>query len=97
VVSMLASGTQVRGFKPGRSHRFFSGENHQHAFLRKGSKAVCTMSQICSILKNPVITWKLGHRQNLPAISRPIFPPFATRSARVVGDVEASGGESRNV
>jgi hypothetical protein len=30
------------------------------------------MSQICGMLKNPVITWKLGHRQNLPAISRPI-------------------------
>jgi hypothetical protein len=52
------------------------------------------MSQICGMLKNPVITWKLGHRQNLPAISRPIVPPFATRSAGVVGDVEASGGES---
>jgi hypothetical protein len=38
----------------------------------KGSKAVCTMSQICGMLKNPVITWKLGHRQNLSAISRPI-------------------------
>jgi hypothetical protein len=25
VVSMLASGTQVRGFKPGRSRRIFSG------------------------------------------------------------------------
>jgi hypothetical protein len=39
----------------------------------------------------------LGHRQNLPKISRPIVPPFATRSARVVGDVEVSGGESGNV
>jgi hypothetical protein len=46
---------------------------------------------------DPVITWKLGHRQNLPAISRPIVPPFATRSARVFGDVEAFGGESGNV
>jgi hypothetical protein len=55
------------------------------------------MSPICGMLKNPVITWKLGHRQNLPAISRPIIPPFATMSASVVGDVEASGGESRNV
>jgi hypothetical protein len=26
VVNMLASGTKVRGFKPGRSHRIFSGE-----------------------------------------------------------------------
>jgi hypothetical protein len=63
VVSMVASDTRVRGF--GRN-------NTQHAFLRKGSKAVCPMSQICGMLKNPVITWKLGHRQNLSAISRPI-------------------------
>jgi hypothetical protein len=27
----------------------------------------------------------------------PTIPPFATRSARVDGDVEASGGESGNV
>jgi hypothetical protein len=66
VVSMLASGTRVRGSD------FFGQKNPQHAFLRKGSKAVCPMSQICGMLKNPVITWKLGHRQNLPAISRPI-------------------------
>jgi hypothetical protein len=32
-----------------------------------------------------------------PAISRPIVPPFATGSARVVGNVEASGGENGNV
>jgi hypothetical protein len=36
VVSMLSSGTQDRGRK-----------NPQHAFLRKGSKAVCPVSQIC--------------------------------------------------
>jgi hypothetical protein len=45
------------------------------------------MSQICGMLKNPVITWKLGHRQNSSAISRPIIPPYATRNARVDGDV----------
>jgi hypothetical protein len=39
MVSMLASGTQNRGFAPGR-------KNPQQAFLRKGSKAVCPMSQI---------------------------------------------------
>jgi hypothetical protein len=66
---------------------FFGRKNPQHSFLRK----------ICGMLKNPVITWKLGHRQNLPAISRPIVPPFATRSARVVGNVKASGGDSGNV
>ena len=43
--SVLAFGTQVRGFKPGRSRRIFQGEKiPQHAFLRKGSKAVCPMS-----------------------------------------------------
>jgi hypothetical protein len=42
---------------------FFGRKNPQHAFLRKGSKAVCPMSQICGMLKNPVITWRLGHRQ----------------------------------
>ena len=42
---------QVRGFKPGRSRRIFQGEkkNPQHAFLRKGSKAVCRMSHICGM------------------------------------------------
>jgi hypothetical protein len=34
VVSMLASGSRVRGFKPGR---FFWCKNPQHAFLRRGS------------------------------------------------------------
>ena len=43
--SVLAFGTQVRGFKPGRSRRIFRGEkNPQHAFLRRGSKAVSPMS-----------------------------------------------------
>jgi hypothetical protein len=45
VVSMLASGTQDRRFKPGQSHRIFSGvKNPKHAFLRKGSKAVGPVS-----------------------------------------------------
>jgi hypothetical protein len=38
VVSMLASGIQ----------------NPQHAFLRNGSKAICPMSQICGMSKNPI-------------------------------------------
>jgi hypothetical protein len=43
-VSMLASGTQDGGRK-----------NPQHAFLWKGSKAVCSMSQICGMIKNPAV------------------------------------------
>jgi hypothetical protein len=46
VVIALASGTQVRGFKPGRSRRNFRAKkNPQCAFLRRGSKAVGAMSQ----------------------------------------------------
>jgi hypothetical protein len=43
----LAFGTQVRGFKPGRSRRIFQGEKKpQRAFLRKVSKTVGPMSLI---------------------------------------------------
>jgi hypothetical protein len=55
VVSRLASGTHDCGFAPGRSRRIFRAKNPQHAFLRKGSKAACPMSQICGMLKNPII------------------------------------------
>jgi hypothetical protein len=42
VVSMLASGTEDREFEP-----HFSGvKNPEHAFLRKGSKAVGPVSYI---------------------------------------------------
>jgi hypothetical protein len=48
VVSMLASGTRP---KPSD---FFGRKIPQHAFLRKGSKAVCPMSPICGLSKNPI-------------------------------------------
>ena len=61
VVSMLASGTQVCGFKPGRSRWIFSDvKNPQHAFLRKGSKRICTMFQPCGMSKNLVIYVNYG-------------------------------------
>ena len=47
---VLAFSTQVRGFKPGRSRRIFKGrKNPHHAFLRRGSKAVGPMQQICGM------------------------------------------------
>jgi hypothetical protein len=52
VVRMPASSTQDRGFTPGRSRWIFRVKNPQLAFLQKGSKAVCPMSQICGMLKN---------------------------------------------
>jgi hypothetical protein len=61
VVSMMASVTQDRGFAPDQSLRIFRAKNSQHVFLRKGSKAVCPMSQICGMSKNPIIY--LGSRK----------------------------------
>jgi hypothetical protein len=74
---------------------FFGRKYPQHAFLRKGSKAICPMSQICGMLKNPVITWKLGHMQNSPAISRPISS-LANRLSDACVAWSASGVDGRN-
>jgi hypothetical protein len=50
VVRMLASGSRVRGFKPGRSRRIFSVyKNPQRAFLRRESQIICPMSQLCGM------------------------------------------------
>jgi hypothetical protein len=45
VVSILATGTRVLGFKPGIGHP----ENPQYAFLRRGSKIICPMYQFCGM------------------------------------------------
>jgi hypothetical protein len=34
---------------PAEAVGFFGRKNPQHAFLRRGSKAVCPMSQICGM------------------------------------------------
>jgi hypothetical protein len=69
-VNMLAPCTQVRGFEPGRNRRIFRAKKiPQHAFLRRGSKAVCPMSQICGMLKIPAIYVEVG-------IARQINWPF---------------------
>jgi hypothetical protein len=41
--------------RPKPSDFFFGRKNPKHAFLRKGSKAVCPMSQICGMSKNLII------------------------------------------
>jgi hypothetical protein len=54
VVSMPASGTLDRGFAPDRRRRIFPAEkNPQHAFLRRGSKIICPMSQLWGHVKEP--------------------------------------------
>jgi hypothetical protein len=46
---------KIAGLNPAEAVGFFRRKNPQHAFLRRGSKAVCPTSQICGMLKNPVI------------------------------------------
>jgi hypothetical protein len=53
VVSMLVP--KITGLLLAETVGFFRQKNPQHAFLQKGSKAVCPMSQICSMSKNPII------------------------------------------
>ena len=43
---------------PVEAVEFLGRRNLQHAFLRRGSKAVCPMSQICGMSKISRITWK---------------------------------------
>jgi hypothetical protein len=51
-------GAKIASSIPAEAVGFFGRKNPQHAFLRRESKAVCPMSQLCGMLKNPTITWK---------------------------------------
>jgi hypothetical protein len=98
--SVLAFGTQVRGFAPGRSRRIFRAKkNPQHAFLRRrGSKAVgspCRSFTACKRSLN--VTCKSPFRQHFPDIFSPTVLPSAVGRCRVVTRVETPGGESWNV
>jgi hypothetical protein len=98
VVSMLASGTQVRGLKPGRSRRIFRAKNilSMPSFGGEVKPSVpCRGFAACKRSLNGVEN--ASFRQNYRTPFSPTGPPFVTRSARVVGDVETTGGESGNV
>jgi hypothetical protein len=49
---------KIVGSNPAEDVGFFERKNPQHAFLRRGNKAVCSLSQLCGRLKNPTMTWK---------------------------------------
>jgi hypothetical protein len=55
VVSMWPLVPNIAGSLPAEAVGFFGRKNPQHAFFQKGSKAVCPMSQICGMSKNPII------------------------------------------
>ena len=92
--SVLAFGTQVRGFKPGRSRRIFQGEKilSTPSFGGEVKPSVpCRRFTACKRSLNA--TWKSGisgkiHRPFLAHI----VPPLATRISG-----ETTSGESWNV
>jgi hypothetical protein len=67
-VSMMGSGTQDRGFAP------------QHAFLRRGSKIICPMSQLWGMKKNPALFVNYEIAGQIPLV-----PSFASRVRGVSG------------
>jgi hypothetical protein len=81
-VSMLASGTQDRGFE----------KNPQHAFLRRGSKAVCphvaALRHVKESYNDPTI--------NLTSHFSPIIQPFANRGLSRHSTWSASADERGN-
>jgi hypothetical protein len=89
VVSMLASGTQVRGFKPGQSEKILTMPSFRG---RVKPSVSCRRFAACKRYLNGVE--KESFRQNYRTPFSPTVPSFATRS---VGSVEAPGGESGNV
>ena len=92
--SVLAFGTQVHGFKPGRSRRIFQGEKilSTPSFGGEVKPSVpCHRFTACKRFLNA--TWKSGisgkiHRPFLAHI----VPPLATRISR-----EVTSGESWNI
>ena len=89
MVSMLASGTQDRGFDPGRSRRIFRA--------KKGSKAVYHVADLRGMSKNPGFTWKSKSQAKLTGHFLPVIPSFADRGLSCRLHVEAPRGESGNV
>jgi hypothetical protein len=85
VVSMLASGTRVRGFIPGRSCWIFSGVKIL-SMPSFGSKAVGPMSQICGTLKNLCDYMEVGSKAKF--VGHFSLFSFTNRAAR--GPTEGS-------
>ena len=97
VVSMLASGTQDRGFDPGRSRRIFPAKKSTACLPWGGSKAVSHVADLRGMSKNPGFTWKSKSQAKLTGHFSPVIPSFADRGPSCRLHVEAPRGESGNV
>jgi hypothetical protein len=90
---MLASGTQDHRFAHGRSRRIFRVKILSMPSFGREVKpfAPCRRFAACKRSLNGVKRRLFG---KITGPFLPTVPPFATRSIRVDGDVEASGGET---
>ena len=95
MVSMLASGTQDRGFDPGRSRRIFRAKKFTAFLPWRGSKAVSHIADLRGMSKNPGFTWKSKSQAKLTCHFSPVIPSFADRGLSC--RLEAPRGESENV
>ena len=72
MVSMLASGTQDRGFDPGRS-RIFRAKKSTTCLPWGGSKAVSHVADLRDMSKNPGFTWKSKSQAKLTGHFSPVI------------------------
>jgi hypothetical protein len=80
VVSMLASGTQVRGFTPGRSLPIFRAKKKIHSMPSFGGKVKPSVPsrRFAACKRTLQFPWKSNCRLNLIGHFSPIVPPFAS-------------------
>ena len=93
MVSMLASGTQDRGFDPGRSRRIFRAKKIH------SSKAVSHVADFRGMSENPGFTWKSEPQAKLTGHFSSVIPSFADRGLSHVActwrHLEAKVGRSK--
>jgi hypothetical protein len=86
---------KIAGSNPAEAVGFFGRKNPQHAFLRRVSKAVCPMSQICGMYKNPVIYVEVGITGQIDRSFLAQFRPSLTEVFHVAwrgAPLEITGG-----
>jgi hypothetical protein len=84
------------GSNPAEAVGFFGKKNPQHAFLRRGNKAVCPMSCFTACKRTQKWRGSCHFRQNFSAISRPYFHLPLLGSLASLQTLGASCGESWN-
>jgi hypothetical protein len=85
----------IAGSNPAEAVGFFGRKNPQHAFLRRRSKTVCPMSQICAMWENPAIYVEVGITGQIDRSFLAQFHPSLTEVSYVAwreSSLEMTGG-----